>query len=269
MGNKIIALDIGGTSIRCALVEKNKISRLVRCETPKDKKEFLNKILELIQSFDSKEVKGIGVGYPGVIDNGIIRKAPNVPIKNFDLKKYLNKKFNKRIEILNDVNCVALAESKLGCKKKNFFVIALGTGIGGGIIINNELYSGWHHCSELGHIVVKGQDFESLWKKSKKQIYQEFNKPLLIKDLIKVKNEKSKKILENSADYIGQGLSSLITVLNPETVILAGGLKESGPVFLNMIKKSVKKYSFLNKKVPIFWSKLSEPGILGASLLIK
>ena len=69
--------------------------------------------------------------------------------------------------------------------------------------------------------------------------------------------------------HMGQGIGSLINVFDPEIVILAGGVRETGSVFLNMIKKEAKKYSVLPRTTPIQWSKLNHPGTLGASLLIK
>ena len=92
----------------------------------------------------------MGTGEPGPLENGIIKNPPNLPLRNFNLKKELEKRFHKKVVIENDVHCVALAEAKLGCKKKNFVVLAFGTGIGGGIIIEGKLYTGQGYAGELG-----------------------------------------------------------------------------------------------------------------------
>jgi predicted NBD/HSP70 family sugar kinase len=269
MKKKVIAFDIGGTNTRCALVENNKIIKFESAKTPKTKKDFLKNISDMAEKFMSKEIKGIGIAFPSIIENGRVKNSKNVSLKNFNLKKYIENKFHKKCEISNDANCVALAEKYLGCKKKNFFVLTLGTGIGGGIVVNEELYEGIGYGGELGHIYIRGVDFELLWKKTKNEIEKNYGKKMLIKDLVKLKEKKAKNILLESADYLGEGLASIMTILGPEQVILAGGLKESGPVFLNMIKKSTKKYLFAKRKINMSWSKLKEPGILGASLLIK
>lgn len=269
MARKVIAFDIGGTNLRAALVENNKIIKLIKEDTPKQKDLFLKRINQFIEKLLTKEIKGIGIAFPSALKSGFIKNPPNLPIKNFNLKKYLEKKHKTKVEIFNDASCVALAESKIGCKKKDFFIITLGTGIGGGIIINGEDYSGCGYGSEIGHVFANDKFIEDLWKETKEKIKKEFKKPLLIKDLVKIKNQKSKKILQESADYLGKGLVSAINILDPEIIIIAGGPSDSGPVFLNMIKKSVKKHSFLPKTTPINWTKLKYPGILGASLLIK
>jgi glucokinase len=266
---KVIAFDIGGTSIRCGLVQGKRILKLVQCKTPKSRKLFLDKICELAEGFMSKDIAGIGIGFPAPVKDGIVKNPPNVKLKNFDLRKYLKQKFRKQIEIANDVDCVALAELRLGIKKKNFFVIALGTGIGGGVIVNGELYhGGGGYGSELGHIIINEKDFESLWKGTKKRIEKEFGKGILVRDLVKMKDRKAKKILKEAADYLGEGIASVISVLDSEVVVLGGGIRDSGKVFLKMVNKGVKKYSFLPKKVRVIFGKVDMPGVLGAALLL-
>lgn len=264
-----MAFDVGGTSIRCGLVENNKILKFVQCNTPKTKKLFLDKICELAEDFMSKDVVGIGVGFPAPIKDGVVKNTPNLKLKNFNLKKYLEKKLKKRVEITNDVDCVALAELKIGIKKRDFFVIALGTGIGGGVVIDGKVYhGGGGYGSELGHIIVRGSDFESLWKKTKRKIERTFGKGVLVRDLVKMKDERAKKILKEAADYLGEGIASVISVLDSEVVVLGGGVRDSGAGFLEMVNKSLKKYSFLPKKVNVIFGKVSHPGVLGAALLL-
>jgi glucokinase len=280
---KVIAFDIGGTSIRCGVVKGGRILKLARCETPKTRKAFLDKICELAEDFMDKDIDGIGVGFPSPVRDGVVKNPPNVRLKNFDLEKYLEKKFGKRVEVANDVDCVALAELKLGIKKKNFFVIALGTGIGGGVVIDGELYHGGSgYGSELGHIIIKGKDFESLWKKTKKRIVREFGKDVLVRDLCtlvdggwlmvdgrKIRGKvKAREILEEAADYLGEGIASVVSVLDSEVVVLGGGIRDSGKVFLKMVNRGVRENSFLPEKVKVIFGKVDEAGVLGAALLL-
>lgn len=286
MDGKVIAFDIGGTSIRCGLVRNNKILKFVQCETPKSRKLFLNKICEFIEGFMDGDVAGIGIGFPAPVKDGIVKNPPNVNLNNFNLKKYLEKKFGKIVEVANDVDCVALAELRMGVKKKNFFVIALGTGIGGGVVVDGELYhGGGGYGSELGHILIRGKDFESLWKGTKKKIDKEFGKGVLIRDLCSAVGgrnsvvggrkidargkKKAREILEEAADYLGEGIASVVSVLDSEIVVLGGGIRDSGSVFLKMVNKSVRKYSFLPKKIKVVWSKVNEAGVIGAALLVR
>ncbi|MFA5060863.1 MAG: ROK family protein [Candidatus Pacearchaeota archaeon] len=271
MGDKIIAIDLGGTNLRVALVEDNKVKEYIKSPTPKEKEELLYVMCKNISKLFSKDVRGIGVASAGPLEKGIILNPPNLPFKNFNLKKYLKKKFKTRVEVANDADCVAIAESKLGCKKNNFFILTIGTDIGGGIIVDSELFNGRGLGGELGHIILdNGKRFGVLaaGKRLKKLTKEKFGKELLINDLIKIKDKKAKEILEELSEYLGQGIASLINVFDPEIVVLSGGVKESGKNYLKMIQESTKKYVATNRKVKIVWSKLEHPGILGASLLI-
>ncbi|MFZ5955257.1 MAG: ROK family protein [Nanoarchaeota archaeon] len=270
MGEKIIAVDLGGTNLRTALVINNKVLCYNKKSTPKNADVLVEELFNSISEFMSNEVKGIGIACPGPLKNGMIQNPPNLALKNFDLKKAVKKKFKIKVEVENDAKCVALAESKLGCKKKNFIILTLGTGIGGGIIINKKLYRGTGYAGELGHIIIdNGKDLEKLWQNSKKLTAEEFGNALTINELIEINNEESKKILEETAKYLGQGIASLIVAFDPEIVILTGGLKETGNTFLDIIKKYVKEYCILPKETPIDWTRLEHPGTMGASLLIR
>ena len=272
MAGSKIGVDLGGTFLRVGLIKNNKIQKYIKKRTPKTKNQLIKELVSCIQSLDSKQVKGIGVASPGPLKGGVIKNPPNLPLRNFNLKAYLQKKFKKKVEIENDANCVALAEAKLGYKKKNMIILTLGTGIGGGIVINNELYTGQGYAGELGHIILdNGLYFEDLasGKKLRKFTQKYFKKDLLVKDLFKIKDKQARKILQEISMYLGQGIASLINIFDPEIVILSGGIRECGPIFLNMIKKDIKKYTLLPKITPITWSKLNHPGTLGASLLIK
>jgi predicted NBD/HSP70 family sugar kinase len=268
---KIIAIDLGGTNLRASLVVNNKIVKYMKNKTPKNEKELIDLLFKNIQLLMDKDVKGIGVSCAGPLKDGIIRNPPNLPLKNYNLKAALERRFKKRVKVFNDAHCVALAESLLGVKKKNFIILTLGTGVGGGIIINGKLYEGQGFGGEMGHMILDdGKDFESLvgWKNTRELTKKAFGKELLINDLIKINNKKSKEILDKLTIHLGQGIGSLINIFDPEIVVLAGGVRETGSVFLDMIRKEVKKYSILPKTTPIQWSKLDHPGSLGASLLI-
>jgi len=266
---KVIAIDLGGTNLRVAIVYKNKITTYIKRPTPKTKNELLEVLFESIHLLMNHNIKGIGVSSAGPLLNGVIKNPPNLPLKNFDLGKALRKKFRTKVVVENDANCVAVAEAKIGCRKKNFIVLTLGTGIGGGIIVNRKLYTGQGYGGELGHIILEDcKDFETIWQEDKKLIYKYFKEDLMIKDLIAMNNEKSRKMLNKIADNFGKGIGSLINVFDPEIVILSGGMKETGNRFLNMIKSHAKKYILIPTSTPIQWTRLDHPGILGAALLI-
>lgn len=261
-GGKIVAVDIGGTNTRVALVEGKKIFNYTKKPTPKTKEAFLKNLEEMVLKVMDKEVRAIGVGCPGPLKNGVILNPPNLPLRNFNLKGFLESKFKKRIVVGNDAKCVALAESVYGVKNRNFIILTLGTGIGGGIIINRKLYTGRANAGELGHIILdNGKDFEYWWKKYRDHI--------LVTDILDSKNKDDKHRLQSLVKYLGQGIASLIDIFDPEIVVLMGGAREAGNKFLNIIKKEVQKYKIIPGETTIVWSKLDHPGILGASLLVK
>jgi len=268
---KVIAVDLGGTNLRVAVVEGNKILKYIKKNTPKDKDELLREMEESISQLITKEVKTIGIGSPGPLANGVILNPPNLPFRNFNLKKYLENKFHKKVVIENDAKCVAFSELKLGCKKKNFIILTLGTGIGGGIIIDGKLYTGYHgYAGEICGIVLNnGKNFEDLWKEARTMMKEHFGKEIFMKDLIKMNSPESNRILGHIINTLSQGIASLINVFDPEVVILMGGAREAGKPFLDMIKKQIKKYIVLPTIPDIQWSKQSHPGIMGASLLVR
>jgi len=280
--DKVIAVDLGGTLLRVALVKDGEIKEFIKKSTPQNKKELkkelkdsIDKIIDKVEKDgkDLKEVvKGIGISSLGPLRKGVIVNPPNLNLKKFDLKKFISKEFGMRVEVENDAGCAALAEAKLGCKKDNFIVLTLGTGIGGGIIVDNELYNGNGCGGELGHIFLeKDKDFEDLasGKREKKLAKKKLGKEYLFCDLVKIDSKEANDILDEMAHYLGKGIGSLVNVFDPEVVILAGGVREAGKKLLENIEKEANKYVVIPNKAKIRWSKLDEPGILGASLLLE
>lgn len=266
---KKIGVDLGGTYLRVGIVENNRVIKYIKKQTPKTEKELVEEMAKSISECMSKDVVGIGVASPGPLKDGIIYNTPNLPFKHFNLKQFLQRKFKKRIEIKNDAHCVALAEAKLGCRKKNFVVMTLGTGIGGGIIIDGKLYEGAGYAGELGHLVIdNGKYLETLWQENKKKTQEFCGGKFMIKDMFYKNSKEAKDLLESTIRYLGQGVGSLINAFDPEIIILMGGVREAGNKFLRMISRETKKYTIIPKIPAIKWSKLDHPGILGASLLI-
>jgi glucokinase len=266
---KKIGVDLGGTNLRVGVVEGKRVIKSAEMKTPATKKELLKAMIDSISSCMEDNIKGIGVACPGPLKNGVVKNTPNIPLKNFNLKKFLEKKFRKRTAIENDAKCVALSELKFGIRKKNFLVLTFGTGIGGGIVINSNLYKGRGNAGELGHIVLgEGEDFERHWQESRNKVKKLQAGHFVIKDLLDSKDVKSVAILGEIYRYCGEAVASLINAFNPEAIVFMGGARESGNRFLEGIKNEAKKHVIVPDMPLITWSKLKHPGILGASLLI-
>lgn len=252
-----LGIDVGGSKIRGILLDssKKKWSFAFNAIMSKNRGKFL-KILEreIAKIIKKKRIAGIGIGLPGIVDikNGILIKAPHLPfLKNWQAKKFLLT-FNKNLKFDNDSRCFVIGEAMRGAGKrhKNIIGITIGTGIGGGIVINNKIYYGENYgAGEFGKMVIGNKKtFEQLGAK---------------KAFLKT---------GDTSKIIGIGVANLINILDPEIVILGGGGIYSGKVKLGTIRKTAKKYimSPLGKKIPIIKGKLGENSqAIGAALLFK
>ena len=269
---KVIAIDLGGTNLRIAIIKNNKILKYYKEKTPKSSEDIKKKLFELIENYMSGDIRGIAVASPGPLKDGTIKNPPNLPLRNYNLKGALEKKFKIPAVVKNDADCVAYAELNLGYRRKNFIILTLGTGIGGGVVINGKLYRGGGYAGELGHIILdNGKDFESLAasKRLASVTKKAFGRSVKFSELMKMKNPKAKKIFDEFMEYYGQGIASLIHCFDPEAVVLAGGVCECGNGFIREIRKHARKYFQLPKMTPIKWTRLKHPGVLGASLYFK
>ena len=129
------------------------------------------------------------------------------------------KKYHKRVEIKNDAECFTIAELKKGSRLRNFLLITVGTGIGGGIVIDGKDYRGMGYGAEFGHMYIQDEQWETLWKKTRARIKKEFGKELLIRDFVKMNDKKSKLILDECTDYFGKGILVEGFVI-PENILL-------------------------------------------------
>ena len=156
-----IGVDIGGTKIHVGLVDhKGKIlkERFLKTEAEKGSKKVLANIFDAIDTFYSRDVSGIGIGCPGPLDikRGRILDPRNLPLHNFNLRQAAAKKYRVPVFLDNDANCFALGEAIYGAGKGRKIVVAftMGTGIGGGIVIEGKILHGRNNAGELGHMVI-------------------------------------------------------------------------------------------------------------------
>ncbi len=292
MPKNIIGLDIGATKIRIGLIDKQfNVIKKQTFPTPKNAADVLSLISCGIEKVYSNGIEKIGLGAAGQIDQkkNLVNFSTNFPegLKNVPLKKILAKKFNCPIFIDNDAHCFALGEAIAGQGKKfNFIVgVTLGTGIGGGIIIDKKVLRGQNNTAgEIGHQIIevngkkcdcgKSGCFEayasgSAMVKSYKKLSNQDKNTFEIEQLF-IKGEKNAKLaVEESSHYLAIGLSNLINILNPEAIILGGGLSNFKR-FIDLAKSEIDKYLIAPhlKQTPILISKLNDnAGMIGASLL--
>ncbi len=252
-----LGIDIGGTKIRGVIVDDIKFPPLHKflIKTPNNKRDFLKALEREIKKFeDKKSFNGIGVGLPGAIDfkRGIFIKAPNIHyLKNWPAKKFFLE-FSKKVLLDNDSRCFLRAEKILGAAKnfKNIAALTIGTGIGGGLIINGKIYKGKNGTAgEFGYMIT--DNYKTLEQLGAKKAY--------------LKSGDRSKI-------IGIGVANVINAFDPDAVVLGGGGVVNNKVKLSVVKKIARKFimSPLSKKTPIIKSKIGEfSSAIGAALLFE
>jgi glucokinase len=274
----VIAVDVGGTNLRAGRLDEDRI--MVQKSIPLRDKDVLQKTLDqliaLIRSVTDKSVTGIGIGVPSVIDlaTGTVRDVTNIPSwKKVELKSILEEEFHLPVRVNNDVNCFILGEHRHGVAKgySNVVGLAMGTGLGGGIIINNELYSG-RNCGagEFGMIPYLDDTIEAYcsgWffiKKHDTSALAAFHNA----------GEGDKKALESWKEFgthMGHAIKTVIYAYDPEAIVLGGSLSNAYDFFKETMFESMNEIVFPEslKKLKLFISDNSNIALLGAASLIQ
>ena len=282
----ILAIDIGGTMIKYGLVSSDgKIlsTNKIKTEASKGLNNILNKIDNIFKRYKKNNPVGIAVSGTGQI-NGMIGKVigGNPIIPNWigtNLVKILEEKYNLPAVLENDVNCVALGEKWIGAGKdlSNFICLTIGTGIGGGIILNNQLFRGENFVAgEFGHTLIKKGEFEQFASTTALiRLVKERTGKILngkeIFDLEKKEIVEYQEVISEWIENLTDGLSSIIYCFNPANIILGGGVIGQGEPLINRIKNSLFKKigSQFKEKLNIIQAKLgNNAGMIGASYLL-
>ena len=282
----ILAIDIGGTMIKYGLVSSDgEILSTDKIETEAEKglENILNKIDNIFKRYKENNPVGIAVSGTGQI-NGMIGKVigGNPIIPNWigtNLVKILEEKYNLPAVLENDVNCVALGEKWIGAGKdlSNFICLTIGTGIGGGVILNNQLFRGENFVAgEFGHILIKKGEFEQFASTTAliRLVKERTGKILNGKEIFDSEKKEIVEYQEVISEWIENltdGLSSIIYCFNPANIILGGGVIEQGEPLINRIKDSLFKKigPQFKEKLNIIQAKLgNNAGMIGASYLL-
>jgi len=305
----VVGVDLGGTKISAALVdESGNIVADVRCHTQVERgREFVIEQLtktvgELFERAEGlgKRVLAIGIGSPGIIDpdSGVVVKAAvNLPQwEGISLKRIFEERFNVVAFADNDVNVMALGESLFGVAKglKNVIFIAIGTGIGGGIVVDGKLYHGsTFTAGEIGHMTILPEGPKcacgnygclealasgpSIARRAKEYIAKGVATSLseLVDDEITCEHVAKaaskgdalcRRLLEEAGRYIGVAVASLMNVLNPDCVVIGGGVAQAGEILLTPIRHEVALRAI--SPAPVLQSLLREnAGEIGAAAL--
>ncbi|MBW2996164.1 ROK family protein [Candidatus Woesearchaeota archaeon] len=260
----IIGVDIGGTEIKAGQVAGKRILKKAVVGTGGSRKEIIKNLIECISAVFDKKAKGIGIGMPGPADyeKGVIGKTPNLPLKGVNIKKIISKRFKKKILMNNDANCFVLGESKR-LRKKNVVGLTLGTGVGGGVVIDGKLYVGNGNAGELGHCTIKYDGKKGDFNQGSLESY--VSGKAIIRDYGKYPRElKSAKAWNEIGGKLGIGIANLINAFDPDAVVIGGGISKAFSKFKAGMNKEISKRAV--KKVPVVKGS-SDSGIVGAASL--
>ena len=287
-----IGIDIGGTSIKGAAVDSN--GRVYEKFTmPFIKGEpgeiTIRKLAEIVKEYIyaqslEKKIVGIGIGSPGTLDikNGIVNYANNLGWNELHVADIMHEMLPYPIRLTNDANAASLGEAKFGAGKayETIIMLTLGTGVGGGIIINGKLFEGNEgKGGELGHtvIVADGEpctcgrngcleayaSATALIRETKKAM--KLNKRSLMwkicpdVDMVggKVSFEAAKngdetaiKVIDNYVKYLGEGILNFCNIFRPNVIVLSGGVANAGPFLFDKLNEYIKERNYGYKSTP-------------------
>jgi glucokinase len=276
MGKNFIVADIGGTHIRAACFPtQSQNPTIVKRITTKGPGTPQDRLINLISDIFPKgeEIAAITVAAPGPTDpyEGIIYEAPNIPgWTNLPLKKILQEQFNVPVAIGNDANLAALGEWRFGAGigHHHLVYITVSTGIGGGVIIDNQLLLGSHGlAAELGHITVipegplcscgqRGHlETVASGPAIARWVEQELsqgipstlpvNRPITAKDIALAANqgdELAQAALARGGTYLGIAIADYLHIFNPSVVIIGGGVSQSGDAFFGPLRTAMSEH---------------------------
>jgi glucokinase len=299
----VIGIDVGGTNVKLGLVSLSGgiVDRtILNTKTYiRDKKVLTAAICEGVRELlknnhvPKQKLLGIGIGLPGLIDpiKGIVNFLPNIPRwRDVPLKKIMEKELNVPTFLENDVNLIALGEWKFGAGRGNrdLVCVTLGTGVGGGLILNNQLYRGPGFCSgEIGHIPLNESGpkcncggracleryvgnrylLERIKKIFKKELSLEEVHVLAIQG-----NPKALRFWQETAVQIGNGLVGLVNLLNPTRIIIGGGIANCHQFLFPTIQQTIKKRAMRvqGAMAKIVKAQLgNDGGLFGATVLVQ
>ena len=295
----LLGIDLGGTKIE-GIVLKSKenpkeiIRHRINTEEEKGYSQVINNIKSLVNHIENKinyKFKRLGIGTPGTIDpeTGLLKNSNSQCLNGMPIQKDLAKTLDKVILIQNDANCFALAETLLGSVKdqypnaKNVFGIIIGTGVGGGVIIDGKtVYGNQGIGGEWGHTIVtdNGDDcycgkrgcVESVISGRALQIYYTkiSGKKLKLEEIYAKKDSDNhaKETFERLITHFGKGLSNVVNIIDPDVIVLGGGLSNIDELYTEGYDE-LKKYVFNPTfNTPILRPKLGDSaGVYGAALL--
>lgn len=311
MGKKCIGIDVGGTTVKIGIFGIDG-SLLEKWEVPTRKEENGKYILSDVaasiqeklreQNISIEDVEGAGIGVPGpVMPDGYVEVCVNLGWRDKNPQEELQKLLGVPVFSGNDANVAALGEMWQGGGKgyKDIVMVTLGTGVGGGVILNEKIISGKHGLGgEIGHIHVRDEEKEYcncggqgcleqvasatgiarearrvLAARKEESSMRTFGDAITAKDVLdcaKAGDELAGAVMETVSRYLGLVLAQVALTIDPEAFVIGGGVSKAGPFLLEGIQKYYDKYTAISaNKAIITLAKLgNDAGIYGSARLV-
>lgn len=310
-----IGIDLGGTNIKVGVVDSECriIGRSnIKTNLPRPAEDIADSIAEGVKlacadaSVSVDEIGSIGIGTPGVADRdtGVVLYSCNLGFNNTNLGGLLKERLGKDVYVENDANVAAYGEVLGGAAKgcRDVVVITLGTGVGGGIIIDGKIYTGFNFCgAELGHTVIEynGRQcscgrkgcFEAyssataLINATKRAMNEDKNSRMwaiadnsidnvdgkTAFDAMRAGDETGKKVVDEYLNYLGCGLVNVVNTFQPEMLLIGGGICKEGDYLTKPLEEYIKRESYCinpERSTKLAIAKLgNDAGIVGAANL--
>lgn len=297
----LLGIDVGGTNTKFGLIKDGQLLKTLRVTTNTFDviRQIANSGKELVHSagLEMKDIEGVSVGFPGMVIDNVVKDSPNISLQNCNIVELLTDEFDGRPVIaMNDAELAVLAEHKMGAGKDcdNVVLITIGTGVGGGMMIDGGLYVGKGGAGEIGHMVLvsdglpcpcgrKGCAEQYVSLKALDRMIREnmdkfpdsiLNVPTGSRidavDIVRAYNKEDalcKYVLDKYVGYLKDYILNICNLLRPDRVIIGGGLTYAGEI-IDMVAKACKDadYGFINSpSVDIVPAELgNDAGILGA-----
>jgi glucokinase len=290
-GKRVIGVDLGGTKILAGIVDRDgQVERRREHATPvTSQDELLAGLDAAVEELLDDQIAAVGFGIPSPIDQitGRAQQAVNIPLDaSIDFRTRMSERFRLPVGIENDANAAAYAEFHFGAAREadTMVMLTLGTGCGGGAVLNGRLYRGW---AEFGHIVIeydgipcqgtctgRGHLEAYVTGVAAAKLAQEvFGPPVDAHRLVRLADEgepRAIEILDGIGRRLGAGIGSLVNIFNPELVVIGGGFAAAGDFILDPAREIVAREGLAGagERVRIVRAELgTSAGLIGAALV--
>ena len=291
---KYIAVDLGGTQARAALTDENGAILAVkktRSQPERGPEALLDTLTALIESLpDWQEAEAVGMGLPGVLDGeeATVTLAGNLPLLvGYPVRDELAKRLGKPVWLANDANVAALAEALRGAGqgKKSVYYVTISTGVGGGYVYDGLPVNGaMGYAGEIGNMLVRPPvptdlpqnpscleplvSGTGLTRQARELFGDEIEHAGDFFAKVEAKEPRALQLRDEMAENLAMGLSQIAHIVNPDVIVLGGGVMQSAEYFWEPLLENFSRFVYPGmKQTEIVQAELADPGIVGAAML--